>query len=48
MPAVTIFQGSIYDRLGAYTYVSGAKTVACLRARGLHRHMLPTFKMVQC
>jgi hypothetical protein len=46
MPAVTIFQGSIYDRLGAYTYVSGAKTVACLRARGLHRRILPSFKRI--
>jgi hypothetical protein len=41
MPAVTIFQGSIYDRLGSYTYVSGAKVVARLRAHGLRRHVTP-------
>lgn len=34
MPAVTIFQGSIYDRLGSYTKVSGATTFTCLVARG--------------
>ena len=32
MPAVTIFQGSIYDRLGQYSQVSGATPAACLRA----------------
>lgn len=30
MPAVTIFQGSIYDRLGSYIQDSGATGVACL------------------
>lgn len=32
MPAVTIFQGSIYDRLGQYSQVSGATAATCLRA----------------
>lgn len=42
MPAVTIFQGSIYDRLGSYILVSGAMFVAFLRARGLRSRIHPT------
>lgn len=39
MPAVTIFQGSIYDRLGPYIPISGAAAIAFLCARGLCRRV---------
>ena len=39
MPAVAIFQGSIYDRLGSYIQFFGAMAVACLHTYGLYSHI---------
>jgi hypothetical protein len=40
MPAVTIFQGSIYDRLGSYTL---SLVIMCFAALHLHQHIVTRF-----